>query len=342
MKNFMHGINLSHWLSQADVTDENHLKTAVTEKDFELIARAGADHVRLPVAYLLVETQEEPYGISQEGMAYVKTACEWAGKYGLSLLLDLHNTAGMNFSTPEANCIWNRPDLQKRFADIWEAFAVELKELRHIAFELLNEPTAANNEDYNIIAEIGYNAVRKHDKNRLIFVGSNSWQSPYTFSDLKVFDDKNVVYSFHFYEPFIFTHQKAEWAENMKQLNMEMQYPAQTPNLAKFADAMPNESMREQTMIYSDVSLDIERLNDTLKHVIDFAEKNNTEVYCSEFGVIEEANDNSRVNWFKDIIKLFDKNNIGWAVWDYHGRFGVFTHSMKAKPELEILLPSVL
>ena len=339
MKSFIKGVNLSHWLSQTDISNKNHLETAITEKDFELIASIGADHVRLPIDHKLIESKSEPYLMLESGLLYIKKACHWAKKCNLSLLLDLHNTAGMNFSTPEENCIWNRNDLQKRFANIWEFLTTELKEdnYNHVAFELLNEPTAQNNEDYNIIAEIGYNAIRNIDSERVIFVGSNSWQSPYTFSDLKVFNDKNVIYSFHFYEPFIFTHQKAHWAENMKLLNLSMKYPAQTPDLTTLANAMPNDDMKKQTMIYSNVKLDIKRLSETLKHVINFATKNNVQTYCSEFGAIDLADDDSRVNWYKDITNLFAKNNIGWAVWDYHGDFGIFDKNLKQKPELKTI-----
>lgn len=142
MKNFIKGVNLSHWLSQADVKDKKHLDTAVTKNDFELIASIGADHVRLPVTHTLIESQEKPHLLLEDGINYIKKASSWSRECGLSLLLDLHNTAGMNFSTPEENCIWNRTDLQNRFANIWSELARELKDEKynHLAFELLNEP----------------------------------------------------------------------------------------------------------------------------------------------------------------------------------------------------------
>lgn len=123
----------------------------------------------------------------------------------------------------------------------------------------------------------------------------------------------------------------------MKRLNLSIKYPSQTPDLTIPANAMPNNDMKEQTMIYSDVKLDINRLAETLKFVNDFANKNSVQTYCSEFGVIDLADDDSRVNWYKDITNLFAKNNIGWAVWDYHGDFGIFDRNLQKKPELKTI-----
>jgi hypothetical protein len=226
-----------------------------------------------------------------------------------------------------------------RFSQIWLGISRHFggSETDCLAFELLNEPTAKENRDWNKIATLGFNAVREISSERLIFVGSNSWQSPYTFPDLKVFDDPNIVYSFHFYEPFIFTHQKASWVGNLKRLNMAMEYPGEVPNLEKEAEAMPDASMKEQTLIYSGQTLDRQRLCRTLELVMEFKNRNKTEVYCSEFGVINLASDNSRVNWHSDIISVFRDYNIGWAVWDYMGTFAIFNKNGTPKPEMRVI-----
>ncbi len=334
---FKRGVNLSHWLSQCDLSDRHHLDNAVKTIDLKRLADAGADHVRLPVDYKLIETEKD--SLDASGLRYIDLAFQYCKDAGLAMLLDLHSAPGMNFSTPEENSIWNREDLQNRFAQIWTGLSRHFGEsdLETLAFELLNEPTAKNNQDWNRIATIGYEAVRSISRQRLIFIGSNSWQSPYTFPDLKVFDDARVVYSFHFYEPFIFTHQKASWVANLKRLDMDMEYPAVVPDLEKEANAMPDLSMREQTLIYSGQKLDYERLRKTIGAVIDFKEKTGMEVYCSEFGVINTASDQSRINWYSDVIRLFGKYNISWSLWDYMGTFGIFNKDYSPKPETAII-----
>jgi endoglucanase len=245
----------------------------------------------------------------------------------------------MNFATPEANDIWKRDDLQKRFSAIWTRLSLHFgdSDPDYLAFELLNEPTANDNEDWNRVATVGYEAIRAASKARTIFVGSNSWQSPFTFPALKVFQDPAVVYAFHFYEPFIFTHQKASWVKHLKILDMAVEYPSVVPDLSTEAAALPTEQMREQTMIYSGQSLDKTRLLRTLGNVLDFMKTNNAEAYCSEFGVYSKASAASTFNWFRDIVDIFKSKGIGWSVWDYKGGFAVFEKDGTVKPQGEIL-----
>lgn len=266
-------------------------------------------------------------------------ACKCCRDAGLAMLLDLHNAPGMSFATPEANDIWKRDDLQRRFAKIWTRLARHFgdSDTEHLAFELLNEPTADDNEDWNRVATVGYEAIRAVSQTRKIFVGSNSWQSPFTFPALKVFHDPAVVYAFHFYEPFIFTHQKANFVKHLKILDMTMEYPTAVPDLTAQAAALPSAQMQEQTMIYSGQTLDKARLLRTLGNVIDFMRANNAQAYCSEFGVIWKAPQASTVNWFKDIVDIFKSKDIGWSVWDYKGQFGVFEKDGKHKPQSKIL-----
>ena len=39
-------------------------------------------------------------------------------------------------------------------------------------------------------------------------------------------EDNNLIYTFHFYQPHIFTHQKASWEELLKDLEFEVTYPS--------------------------------------------------------------------------------------------------------------------
>ncbi|MBQ6551951.1 MAG: hypothetical protein IJL78_11140 [Lachnospiraceae bacterium] len=40
-------------------------------------------------------------------------------------------------------------------------------------------------------------------------------------------------------------------------------------------------------------------------------------VYCGEFGVIKSTDPDSRRNWHRDIVSIFNELDIGRAVWDY-------------------------
>ena len=50
---FNKGVNFGGWLSQCSYEKE-HLDTFITEKDFEIAASWGVDHVRVPFDYNII------------------------------------------------------------------------------------------------------------------------------------------------------------------------------------------------------------------------------------------------------------------------------------------------
>lgn len=74
-------------------TLEEHWNTWITEQDFEEIAAAGLNHVRLPIGYWAFETSAgEPYVKGQ--LPYLRKAVNWARKRDLKVIVDLHGAPG--------------------------------------------------------------------------------------------------------------------------------------------------------------------------------------------------------------------------------------------------------
>jgi glucan 1,3-beta-glucosidase len=73
--------------AKARLTD--HWDSFITQDDFNRIADAGLNHVRIPIGYWAVATQEgDPYVGGQ--LDYLDRAIEWAGAAGLKVMIDLH------------------------------------------------------------------------------------------------------------------------------------------------------------------------------------------------------------------------------------------------------------
>ncbi|KAF8716095.1 hypothetical protein AX14_012427 [Amanita brunnescens Koide BX004] len=71
----------------------NHWNTWITASDFEAIAAAGLNHVRLPIGYWAFDVSAgEPY--IQGQLPYLEKAVTWAGNCGLKLIIDLHGVPG--------------------------------------------------------------------------------------------------------------------------------------------------------------------------------------------------------------------------------------------------------
>lgn len=332
------GTNFSHWMADSPAT---LAKRGLCYDDFARMARYGADHIRLNIEHAMIAFEQPPYGLQSSGLAVLDRAIEWARTAGLAVILDLHTAPGMCFMTPDTNAIWTDAGLQARFAGIWRGLAQRYKApaYDHVAFELLNEPTAADNADWNRIARIGLEAVRAVDSERTVLIGSNSWNVPCTFPDLEDFSDANVRYVFHWYEPFIFTHQRAPWVDHLMLLNMTVEYPTQMPDLSALAATLPREDWREQTMLFSGVKLGMARMEEWLKPVLAFRERTGGKLFCSEFGAYEAAPMPSRINWYRETVELFRKHDIGWSNWDFMGDFGIVGWDREEQPFREILFP---
>jgi len=74
-------------------TLQNHWNTFITEADFQAIANAGLNHVRVPIGYWAWELGPgDPY--IQGQLPYLRNAVTWASNNGLKLIIDLHGAPG--------------------------------------------------------------------------------------------------------------------------------------------------------------------------------------------------------------------------------------------------------
>ena len=99
----------------------------------------------------------------------------------------------------------------EKFGDFWRQLSVRLisRPNDRVAYELMNEAVATDPNDWNRVAMTGIEAIREMEAERAILLGSNRWNSAHTFDQLQVPDDKNIVLTFHFYLPMLFTHHRA-------------------------------------------------------------------------------------------------------------------------------------
>ena len=58
-------------------------------------------------------------------------------------------------------------------------------------------------------------------------------------------------------------------------------------------------------------------------------------LYCGEWGVIESAPRDARLRWYRDMVAIFEKNNIAYANWDYKSNnFGLISYEGVVNDEL--------
>jgi hypothetical protein len=308
------GVNLGGWISQFREGSKKHFATFITEKDIEQIASWGMDHVRLPIDYTVIESEDRPFEYKEEGFAYIDQCIEWCGKNNLNIILDLHKTPGYAFHSLNENRLFEDEHLQKRFLSIWRYFAKRYQNFgRNVIFELLNEIVEPNSDRWNKLSRQAVEAIREIDQDRVIIIGGNNYNSVRTLKELDRIEDSNVVYTFHYYEPHIFTHQKASWEQPMKELDFVVSYPSGNEEYQKYLTK--SEFFREKLECEKKMGKDY--IRNYLQPALDFIRERNVPLYCGEYGVIDHAPMESTLRWHEDVSDLLIEYGIGRAVWSY-------------------------
>ncbi|MCR5682576.1 MAG: glycoside hydrolase family 5 protein [Clostridiales bacterium] len=311
---YMAGCNLGHWISQYGRKGAEHHSTYITAPDFTRMASWGIDHVRLPVDYSLFERDEEPGVYREEGLAYIDSAIRWAKEAGLNLVLDLHHAPGFFFGNGAKNDLFTSPASRKRFEDIWVFFARRYAgEGDNLRFELLNELVWDDSGPWNELWQDTAARIHAITPERKIIVGPNRWNSVFELKNLAVSPNPNILYTFHMYEPFLFTHQRASWVEQNRNYLKPVTYPFSfDDHRTYYGDSVPY-GMERGGMV------DRDYLEKILQPAVEFIEKNDRPLYLGEYGVIANADVDSMVNWYRDVADLCLAHGIGRAVWSYRG-----------------------
>ena len=185
---------------------------------------------------------------------------------------------------------------------------------KNVSFELLNEVTSPSfNDDWMKLAERTIKAIRKEAPDVQIILGGYWNNSPDAVKDLIVPPDANVFYTFHCYDPLVFTHQGAGWVEGMP-ADFRLTYPFDYDSKEAEGGKKSYEIMCIQWPTGKSNPEEFERkFADALR----VAEERNVRLYCGEYGVIDLADPQSTLNWYKDVHKVFNKYSIGHSMWSY-------------------------
>jgi len=324
LQGFMHGINLGGWFSQCDHTAERY-DTFIAEEDIARIKDWGLDHIRLPIDYDLVEDADGNY--KEEGFGRIQQVIDWCGSYGLNMALDLHKTYGFSFDAGEEESgFFKNPDYQERFYRLWEQFASRFGKYEdRLAFELLNEVTDKEYcSKWNEISAECISRIRAISGNIRILVGGYYNNSIEALRDLEPPQDENIIYNFHCYEPLVFTHQGAYWVRGMDtafRMPLDMTYR----EYAEKASQQIDYYYTDLSAFDPDAKFGPEFFEMIIKEAVQVAEERNVSLYCGEFGVIDLADPEDTLEWYRMICSVFDRYGIGRAAWSYRAMDFGFT-----------------
>lgn len=261
----------------------------IQEKDFKIIAGMGANAIRVPFHYRLIETK--PFRYSVEGIAYFKKVFLWAKKYKLRVILDLHAACGAQnhdwHSDSDGRAyLWENKEFQERTYALWEKIADIFKDETSLCgYDVLNEPIL-DGRDPVLLTKFYrqlIKRIRAVDKKNIIFLEGDIWAQRIDYLNELISDDTSI--SIHAYEPFLYT------------LNLN---PLQT-----FPGTINGVVWNEK------------KLYKYMEKYYQFSLRNKVKIYVGEFGVNWRGGFWGELKWVKTMLDVFKAFNFGYTYWTY-------------------------
>lgn len=300
------GVNLGNAL---EAPREGQWGMTLEARYFQLIAEAGFDSVRLPVRWDTHAGKAAPYTIEAAYLDRVAWAVDEALKNKLAVVLNFHHHEPL-YADPMAE--------SERFVALWRQIAARFRQHPPtLVFELLNEPhDKLEAAQWNTLLVSALKAVREANPSRAVIIGPARWNNVHELSRLRLpADDRMLIVTVHYYEPFRFTHQGAEWIG---------------PQTRSWVGTNWNGSEQERQAIDRD-----------LDKAADWAKRQERPVYLGEFGAYSRADMSSRARWTRYVREQAEARHFAWAYWEFGAGFGAYDQKAKAwrEPLIQALLP---
>jgi len=285
------GVNMGNML---EAPNEGDWGSYVQEEYFDLIKEAGFDFVRLPVNWKAhavhtgYDDGDASYTIDPAFFARVDDVVGWALKRNLSIIIDFHNYEEL-MTEPNGEQFWY----------LWRQIAEHYKEYPpQVLFELANEPHGAMTAAlWNIYSFNALQVVRETNPTRDVVIGPVEWNSYNWVTTLDVAGDPHIIVTFHYYEPFQFTHQGAEWVDGSN---------------AWLGTIWPNNEERKREVIRN---FDL---------ISNWAQRHNVRILLGEFGAYSRAPQDSRVRWTTFVREQAEAHGFAWSYWEFNAGFGIY------------------
>jgi aryl-phospho-beta-D-glucosidase BglC (GH1 family) len=293
----------------------------VKEEYFKWMSGWGFDFVRVPIAYpyyLHFDRSrnikpEEVYNIDERQTDKISQLVHLAHKYNLHVSLNLHRAPGycINAGFHEPYNLWRDDEALKAFCFHWSHWANQYKNIsrQKISFDLVNEPSMREDmndqhsksgpvpgEVYRKVAKAAAEAIRSHNPDHLIIADGNSVGNDV----IPEITDLNIAQSCRGYFPGAISHFRAPWANKDPMAAPEPTWP----------------------LTMGDKTIGREAIEQYYKQWIDLA-NSGVGVHCGECGCWNKTPHNVFLNWFGDVLAVLKQHQIGFALWEFSGDFGL-------------------
>ena len=310
------GINLSNWFASSSDLSADHIAKHTTPADLTLIHDLGFTYVRLGVD----PTQFTRWD-ADAALARLDTAINQVlvAKLAVSICI---------FPTDDYKRDLASEDGARRFIQLWRTLAhhYAASDPELVFFEVINEPQVTDAYRWDGLQAATIAAIRGQAPNHTIIATAARWAGLDDILRVEPVRDPNVIYNFHFYEPYPFTHQAANWGAFDWTFYKDVPYPATTDTIKAALANVPDASARYTLYLYAATGWNQQSILGRLQFARDWANQHHVPIICDEFGAYrDKAPADSRARYLHDVRSSLEQLHIGWAMWDYSGDFGIVT-----------------
>lgn len=279
---------------------------------FRIISGLGFRHVRIPIRWETAARSSAvpPYTVEASFLARIRQVVDTALKYKLHAIINMHHH----------DSLFARPDREKdRFIAQWDQIARYFSHYPDsLLFEVLNEPHGALTPDkWNLFFADALAEVRKSNPHRFVLAGTAEWGGLAGLGALQLPEDERIILTLHYYNPFQFTHQGAEWSDGS-------------------AAWLGTE--------WLDTEAERETVRSEFRAAATYAQTHHIPIHVGEFGAYSKAGMASRVRWTTFLARWFEEQGFSWAYWEFSAGFGIYNPSTRqlSTPLTEALLHNPL
>jgi aryl-phospho-beta-D-glucosidase BglC (GH1 family) len=314
-----HGINLSGWFASSGDLTERHFESFTTAADLKLIRDMGFDSVRLGIDPSLIARHGSLTPVNPQMLAALDRAVDEILANHLAVMLCVFPTDDYKHNLSTSGGVDD-------FVLLWRILAAHFarSDPDKVFFELINEPEVPDPYRWMGIQARVDEAIRTVDTTHTIIATAANYGSLPDILQLEPLRDSDVIYNFHFYEPYQFTHQGASWGSSEWVYYRDVPYPVTPEALIAPLKNVPGDYARYNLYLYGAGHWDRAAIAGRIAFAAAWARERNVPLICNEFGAYRDtANPASRARWIADVRSALENNHIGWAMWDYRGNFGV-------------------
>src|SRR5262249_38725835 len=212
-------------------------------------------------------------------------------QHKLSVIINVHHYYEMD-SDPNQHF--------PRLLGLWKQIAVHFRSRpAQVIFELLNEPHDKLSDEVwsPMIAQL-LKVIRETNQDRAIIVGPAPRNGSDGLENLNLpAEDRRLIITFHYYNPFHFTHQAAVWVND--------------------SEKWKGETWRGTQAQAAALAMDFDK-------AAGLGRFHGRPLFLGEFGSYQEADMKSRIHWTRAVRQAASQRRIAACYWEFGAGFGLF------------------